>query len=51
MHGLPRAHPALESQLAAAGGPSSWTRAGTAAYKAAWQQCNGKLITGAAGTK
>ena len=37
---LTQAHPALESQLAAAGGPSAG-QAGTAAYKAAWQQVMG----------
>jgi|SaaInl59LU_5_DNA_1037362.scaffolds.fasta_scaffold02012_3 hypothetical protein len=37
---LARAHPNLESQLAAAGGPSAG-RAGTDAYKAAWAQVMG----------
>ena len=37
---LATAHPDLESQLAAAGGPAAG-RAGTAAYKAAWRQVMG----------
>ena len=44
---LARAHPDLESQLAAAGGPSAG-RAGTEAYKAAWAQVMGTEAGGAA---
>lgn len=43
---LAKAHPDLESQLSAAGGPSG-ARAGTAAYKSAWKNVMGSA-TGAA---
>ena len=44
---LARSHPDLESQLAAAGGPSA-ARAGTDAYKTAWTQVMGTDAGGAA---
>ena len=44
---LARAHPNLESQLSAAGGPAA-ARAGTEAYKAAWAQVMGTDAGGAA---
>ena len=44
---LARAHPNLESQLSAAGGPAG-ARAGTEAYKAAWTQVMGTDAGGAA---
>ena len=44
---LARAHPNLESQLSAAGGPAA-ARAGTDAYKAAWAQVMGTDAGGAA---
>jgi len=44
---LSRAHPDIESQLAAAGGPSS-AKAGTEAYKAAWTQVMGTAAGAAA---
>ena len=44
---LANAHPDLESQLAAAGGPAGG-RAGTDAYKAAWTQVMGSAVGSAA---
>ena len=43
---LAQAHPDLEAQLQAAGGPAAG-RAGTAAYRAAWQQVMGTSAGGA----